>query len=84
MKPHDRIVNTYVFDFKESVRGLSVGAPIDFRGIVIGEVTAIYTRYDRVKKGSAFRSKCTFIRSASRRATSRVQRAGGSRRILTR
>jgi paraquat-inducible protein B len=46
MKRHDRIVDTYVFNFKESVRGLSVGAEVDFRGIVLGEVTAIYTRYD--------------------------------------
>jgi paraquat-inducible protein B len=50
MKRHDRISDTYVFNFTESVRGLTVGAPIDFRGIVIGEVTAIYTRYDPVKK----------------------------------
>jgi paraquat-inducible protein B len=50
MKRHDRIVDTYVFNFKESVRGLTVGAPVDFRGIVVGEVTAIYTRYDPVKK----------------------------------
>jgi paraquat-inducible protein B len=32
------------------VRGLAVGAPVDFRGIVIGEVTAIYTRYDPARK----------------------------------
>jgi paraquat-inducible protein B len=50
MQRHDRIVDTYVFNFKQSVRGLMVGAPVDFRGIVIGEVTAIYTRFDPVKK----------------------------------
>jgi paraquat-inducible protein B len=50
MKWHDRIIDSYVFNFKESVRGLSVGAEIDFRGIVLGEVTAIYTRYDPVKR----------------------------------
>ena len=50
MKRHDSIVDTYVLYFKESVRGLAVGAPIDFRGIVMGEVTAIYTRFDPVKK----------------------------------
>jgi paraquat-inducible protein B len=27
-----------------------VGAPVDFRGVVIGEVTRIYTRFDPVKK----------------------------------
>ncbi|WP_395065227.1 intermembrane transport protein PqiB [Paraburkholderia silvatlantica] len=50
MKEHDRIVDTYVVTFYDSVRGLTVGAPIDFRGVVIGEVTRIYTRFDPVKK----------------------------------
>jgi paraquat-inducible protein B len=50
MKRHDNIVDTYVMNFKESVRGLTVGAPVDFRGIVVGEVQAIYTRYDPVTK----------------------------------
>ncbi|NUA29810.1 intermembrane transport protein PqiB [Cupriavidus basilensis] len=50
MKRHDRFADTYVLIFKESVRGLTVGAPVDFRGIVIGEVTAIYTRFDPEKK----------------------------------
>ncbi|MDN0082612.1 MlaD family protein [Crenobacter sp. SG2305] len=46
MKRHDRFVNTYIVDFTESVRGLAVGAPVDFRGIVVGEVTGIYTHFD--------------------------------------
>jgi paraquat-inducible protein B len=50
MKRHDRIVDTYVFNFNDSVRGLTVGAPVDFRGIVVGEVAAIYTRFDPVNK----------------------------------
>jgi paraquat-inducible protein B len=50
MKMHDRIVETYVFNFKESVRGLVIGAPVEFRGIPIGEVAAINTRFDPVTK----------------------------------
>jgi paraquat-inducible protein B len=50
IKRHDNIVDTYVLNFTESVRGLLIGAPVDFRGIVVGEVAAISTRYDPVKK----------------------------------
>ncbi|WP_065503018.1 intermembrane transport protein PqiB [Burkholderia stabilis] len=47
MKRHDRIVEKYLVNFTESVRGLAVGAPVDFRGVAVGEVTGIYTRFDR-------------------------------------
>ena len=50
MKRHDRIVDAYVFDFNGSARGLTVGAPVEFRGIVVGEVEAIYTRFDPTTK----------------------------------
>jgi paraquat-inducible protein B len=36
--------------FKESVRGLVVGAPVDFRGVVIGDVRAVSLEYDKVAK----------------------------------
>ena len=37
---------TVVMNFNQSLRGLSVGATVDFRGIELGEVTAIGVQYD--------------------------------------
>jgi paraquat-inducible protein B len=50
LKQHDRFVQTFTFDFSGSVRGLVVGAPVDFRGITVGEVSAIFTRFDPATK----------------------------------
>src|SRR5690242_15483292 len=45
-KSPDRIADSYSLVFNQSVRGLQPGAPVDFRGIVVGEVAAIHTQYD--------------------------------------
>jgi paraquat-inducible protein B len=42
----DRVADSFVLIFTQSVRGLQPGAPVDFRGIVVGEVAAIHTQYD--------------------------------------
>jgi paraquat-inducible protein B len=38
---------TFVLTFKESLRGLTVGAPVELSGIAIGEVTAIHAQFDQ-------------------------------------
>ena len=53
MKHADTVVRKALLYFDESTRGLAPGAPVDFRGIVIGEVTSISLEVDN--KGKVFR-----------------------------
>jgi paraquat-inducible protein B len=46
MKRPDAIVDTFMMVFNESLRGLAPGAPVDFRGIDLGEVVSVNTQYD--------------------------------------
>jgi len=46
MKAPDRISQEFIINFTESVRGLAVGAPVEFRGVDIGEVTSIGLEFD--------------------------------------
>ncbi|MFM0632790.1 PqiB family protein [Paraburkholderia xenovorans] len=77
-KRHDRIVDNYVLVFRESVRGLAVGAPVDFLGIVVGEVAAINTRFDPVTKQFSIPVE---IRLFPERFTSRYVKGGVGGRI---
>lgn len=47
LKAPDGTPQTLVLRFRQSIRGLSVGAPVDFRGIEIGQVRSIDVTYDR-------------------------------------
>ena len=46
LKRIDSQVETYLLVFKESVRGLSIGAPVDLRGVTVGEVSRISVELD--------------------------------------
>ncbi len=48
MREPDTIAQTFVMYFQGSLRGLAVGAPVDLRGINIGEVKRLSVEYDRV------------------------------------
>ena len=47
MREPDTVAQTFVMYFQGSLRGLSVGAPVDLRGINIGEVKRLSVEYDR-------------------------------------
>jgi len=49
LKHKESVYTDFVAVFHESVRGLAPGAPVDFFGITIGEVTAIKTQFDPAK-----------------------------------
>lgn len=49
MRHPDAEVDHYMMVFGESLRGLVPGAIVDFRGITVGEVVSINTRFDRDK-----------------------------------
>jgi paraquat-inducible protein B len=45
-KQRDTVVETYAMTFDQSVRGLAIGAPVDFRGVALGEVARIELDFD--------------------------------------
>jgi paraquat-inducible protein B len=50
MKDPVTVIEPYALVFHESVRGLGVGAPVDFNGLLVGEVKSIDAEYDRQKR----------------------------------
>ncbi|MEN6331161.1 MAG: MlaD family protein [Smithella sp.] len=49
MAERETIMTPYVLYFNESLLGLSVGAPVTYRGLPVGEVTAVGLEYDPAK-----------------------------------
>ena len=61
MKAPDAIARRYVLYFKESLRGLSVGAPVTFLGLPAGEVTSIGLEFDAAKANVRSRVVITYF-----------------------
>jgi paraquat-inducible protein B len=72
LRQPDTEVRTFTLYFGGSLRGLSVGAPVDLRGITIGEVKSLSVEYDRVGGTLSFPVEVDIfpqrIRGRSRRA----------------
>ena len=65
MKQPEAIARKFVLYFDESLRGLSVGAPVPLLGIPAGEVTSVGLEVDPAAPRPRGRSKSWRIRNAS-------------------
>jgi len=45
LSPREKEADRFALHFDESLRGLSVGAPVDFLGLPVGEVTGVFLDY---------------------------------------
>jgi len=85
MKRPDTVVETYVLAFTESVRGLHIGAPVDLRGVTVGEVSKINLELDSHSKQFSMLVEIKFYPErlrASYRKKSEQGRTIGSHELL--
>src|SRR5271168_780793 len=54
MRPTDAEIRYFVMYFRDSLRGLSGGAPVDLHGITVGEVKSLDVEYDQRTGSLAF------------------------------
>ncbi|MFW6098853.1 MAG: intermembrane transport protein PqiB [bacterium] len=73
MREPDGAAMNVVMSFNQSLRGLSVGAPVDMRGIVLGQVTDIGVEYDESGKTFSMKvSMALYPARLSRRTSSAI------------
>jgi paraquat-inducible protein B len=87
MKAPDPVARRYVLHFRESLRGLAVGAPVTFLGLPAGEVASIGLSFDAAKADIRPRVVITFyperlIASTEQGASLRAQDEDKSKRDL--
>jgi paraquat-inducible protein B len=85
LKRPDTVVETYTLIFKESVRGLAIGAPVDLRGVTVGEVSKINIELDPNRKEFAMPVEIQFYPERLRaryRAAARNGKPANTRELL--
>jgi paraquat-inducible protein B len=75
--------HTFVLYFNESVNGLDIGAPVKLRGVRVGQVRQIATKYDstrhRVRVPVTIRLEDTYFRMAKKAIASQAKSRGSAR-----
>jgi paraquat-inducible protein B len=85
LKRPDTVVETYTMIFRESVRGLAIGAPVDLRGVTVGEVSKINIELDPNRKEFAMPVEIQFYPErlkARYRAKAKGNAPNGTRELL--
>ncbi len=78
MKRSDAQLERYISFFTDSIRGLTVGAQVEFRGFVVGEVRSIEMKYDRDKQDIYFPVEFVLYKDVLPARIDRAERDAGS------
>jgi paraquat-inducible protein B len=81
MKQPDPVERRFVLHFNESVRGLSVGAPVVLYGLPVGEVTSVGLDFDRATAMFRPRVLITFLPDRVVDQMSQQQKAGAAKSL---
>ncbi|MEO8935415.1 MAG: MlaD family protein [Burkholderiaceae bacterium] len=77
MKRSEAQLEKYVAYFNDSIRGLTVGAQVEFRGFVIGEVRSIEMEFDRETREFRFPVEFALYRDVLPARIARAEKKGG-------
>jgi paraquat-inducible protein B len=76
MKRSEAQLEKYIAYFHDSIRGLTVGAQVEFRGFVVGEVRSIEMEFDREKREFRFPVEFALYRDVLPARIARAEKNG--------
>ena len=76
MKRLDAQLEKYIAYFNDSIRGLAVGAQVEFRGFVVGEVRSIEMEFDRQTRSFRFPVEFALFRDVLPARIARAEKNG--------